>query len=318
MKVALQTMHSDDAFVAELTSEFPEVEFRPSANEEDEKVNIKDADVFCGAPSRDVFLASERLRWIQCVGTGVDMILAIPEVVDSDAVLTNCRGPHAAPMADHVMGMVVMLAHQLNEMWDDQREHRWEPSKYNNRQANLTGSTMGILALGDIGTAVAWRAHGFGMDVYAVDKHPRPAPPVVEEVWGLDRLDELLSISDWFVITAPLTPDTRGLIDRRRVGLLKDCAYVIAISRGNIIDEEALIEGLRAGRIAGAGLDVMAVEPLPASSPLWDMKNVVLSPHASAMTPTLLTERREIFKENLSRFLANQPFVYTVDKGTGF
>ena len=156
------------------------------------------------------------------------------------------------------------------------------------------------------------------MDVYAVDKHPRPAPPVVKEVWGLDRLDELMAISDWFVITAPLTPDSRGLIDRRRVELLKDGAYVIAISRGNIIDEEALIDGLRSGRIAGAGLDVMAVEPLPESSPLWDMKNVVLSPHASAMTSTLLGERRAIFKENLRRFLANEPFVYTVDKGAGF
>ena len=177
---------------------------------------------------------------------------------------------------------------------------------------------MGILALGDIGAAVAWRAHGFGMDVYAVDKHPRPAPPVVKEVWGLDRLDELLSISDWFVIAPPLTSETRGLIDPRRVGLLKDGAHVIAISRGGIIDEEALIDGLRSGRIAGAGLDVMAVEPLPDSSPLWDMKNVILSPHASAMTSTLSTERRDIFKENLRRFLANEPFVYTVDKVAGF
>ena len=318
MKVVIETGQTNDAFVAELREEFSGVEFFPSAGVEEEKANVKDADIYCGAPSRDVFLAADKLRWIQCIGTGVDMILAIPEIVDSDVVLTNCRGPHAAPMADHVMGMVVMLAHQLDEMLDDQRARRWDPKKYNGRQADLTGSTMGILALGDIGTAVAWRAHGFGMDVYAVDKHPRPAAPVVKEVWGLDRLDELMSISDWFVITAPLAPDTRGLIDRRRVGLLKDGAYVIAISRGNIIDEEALIDGLRSGRIAGAGLDVMAVEPLPETSPLWDMKNVILSPHASAMTPTLLGERREIFKENLRRFLANQPFVYTVDKTAGF
>ncbi len=318
MKVALETIQSGEEFVAELRDEFPNVEFLPSDGKDDEMVNIRSADAFCGAPSREVFLAAERLRWIQCVGTGVDMILAIPEVVDSDVVLTNCRGPHAAPMADHVMGMVVTLAHQLNEMWDDQRERRWEPRKYNGRQANLVGSVMGILALGDIGAAVAWRAHGFGMDVYAVDKHPRPAPPVVKEVWGLDRLDELLSISDWFVITAPLTPDTRGLIDRRRVGLLKDGAYLIAISRGNIVDEDALIDGLNSGRIAGAGLDVTAVEPLPESSPLWDMKNVVISPHASAMTPALLSERRHIFKENLRRFLSNEPFIYTVDKGAGF
>ena len=318
MKVAMATLQSEEEFVRELRSEFPNVEFLTAASEDEEKVNIKDADVFCGNPNREVFLAADRLRWIQNIGTGVDPLMAIPEVVDSDVVVTNCRGPHAAPMADHVMGMVVVLAHKLNEMWDDQRDHKWDLAKYNNMQSNLNGTTMGILALGDIGTAVAWRAHGFGMDVYAVDKHPRPAPPVVKEVWGLEKLDELLSISDWFVITAPLTSETRGLIDPRRVGLLKERARVIAISRGGIIDEEALIDGLRSGRIDGAGLDVTTVEPLPDSSPLWDMKNVILSPHASAMTPTLLAERRDIFKENLRRFLGNEAFVYTVDKSGGF
>ena len=177
---------------------------------------------------------------------------------------------------------------------------------------------MGILALGDIGTAVARRAHGFGMRVYAVDRHPRPAPPTVEEVWGPERLDELLAISDWFVVAAPLTSETRGAIDRRRLGLLKPGAHVIVISRGNIVDEEALIDGLRSGRIAGAGLDAVSVEPLPESSPLWGMKNVVLSPHASGMTPTQWSERMEVFKENLRRFLANEPFLYVVDKKAGF
>ena len=289
LKLALATMHSDEEFVAELRSEFPDVDFRPSANEEEERANIRGADVFWGSPSRELFLAAKRLRWIQSVGTGVEGIVSVREIVDSDVVLTNCRGPHADPLADHVMGMVVVLAHKLNEMWDDQRERRWEPAKYDNRQLDLNGSTMGILALGDIGTAVASRAHGFGMKVYAVDRHPRPAPPIVEEVWGPERLDELLSISDWFVVAAPLTSETRGLID-----------------------------GLRSGRIAGAGLDAVSVEPLPESSPLWGMKNVVLSPHASGMTPTQWSQRMEVFKENLRHFLANEPFVYVVDKQAGF
>ena len=318
VKLALETIHSDEEFVAELRREFPDVEFRPSADKEEERANIRDADVFWGSPSRELVLAAERLRWVQCVGTGVEGIVSVREIVDSDVVLTNCRGPHADPLADHVMGMVIVLAHKLNEMWDDQRERRWEPAKYDNRQMDLNGSTMGILALGDIGTAVARRAHGFGMRVYAVDRHPRPAPPTVEEVWGPERLDELLSISDWFVVAAPLTSETRGAIDRRRLGLLKPGAHVIVISRGNIVDEEALIDGLRSGRIAGAGLDAVSVEPLPESSPLWDMKNVVLSPHASGMTPTQWSERMEVFKENLRRFLANEPFLYVVDKKAGF
>jgi len=318
MKVVLATDHSDPEFVDELRTEFENIEFVTSNNREEEKNNIKDADIYCGIPTREVFLSAKKLQWIQCIGTGVDAIMSIPEVLDSDVVLTNCRGPHAAPMADHTMGMVTTLAHKLNEMWDDQKNRVWDTSKYTDSQINLTGTTMGILALGDIGNAVASRAHGFGMDVYAVDKHPRPAPPAVKEIWGLEKLDQLIEISDWFVITAPLTNETRGLIDRRRVELLKPGAFVIAISRGNIIDEEALIDGLMTGKIAGAGLDVTAIEPLPQSSPLWEMKNVVLSPHASAMTASLIHERRAIFKSNLRHLIANEPFVYTVDKESGF
>ena len=177
---------------------------------------------------------------------------------------------------------------------------------------------MGILALGGIGRAVARRGYGFGMEVYAVDAHPMPAPPEVKDVWGLDRLDELLQRSDWFVITAPFTPETEELIDRRRLEQIKPGAYVIAISRGGILDEEALIEGLRSGRIAGAGLDVTAVEPLPDDSPLWDMENVIISPHASALTAEMWEGRRQIFKENLRRFLAGEPFLYVCDKQAGF
>ena len=121
MKVVLATDHSDPEFVDELRTEFENIEFVTSNNREEEKNNIKDADIYCGIPTREVFLSAKKLQWIQCIGTGVDAIMSIPEVLDSDVVLTNCRGPHAAPMADHTMGMVTTLAHKLNEMWDDQK-----------------------------------------------------------------------------------------------------------------------------------------------------------------------------------------------------
>ncbi|MCH8816055.1 MAG: hypothetical protein IH957_13380 [Chloroflexi bacterium] len=140
-------------------------------------------------------------------------------------------------------------------MRDDQRAHRWDGAKYYGRFAELNGRTMGILAMGDIGEAVARRAHGFGMEVYAVDKRPMSPIPEVREVWGLERLDDLLRISHCFVVTAPLTAESRGIIDRRRIGLLKKGAYVIVISRGHIVDEEALVDALRSGRLGGAGLD---------------------------------------------------------------
>ena len=323
MKVVITNTQSlvktDQALLDDLGAEFPSVTFLAAETQEDEKRLIRDADVFVGWPARPVAQAAERLRWIHVPGTGVDKLgQSLPELPDSDTVVTNCRGPHAPPMADHVMGMVINLAHRWRELFEDQRTHNWDMAKYNNRYVELRGSTMGILALGDIGTEVARRAHGFGMKVYAVDLRPKSPPPEVEEMWGLARLDDLLEMSDWFVVTAPLTEVSEGMIDRRRVGLLKDGAFVIIISRGHIVDEDALADELRSGRLGGAGIDAFAKEPLREDSPLWDMDNVVITPHASALTPEMWVGRRAIFRENLRRFLANEPFLYTVDKKAGF
>ena len=307
-----------EGFVDDLRASFPDVTFHVATTPEERMQHISDADVILGSLTREAFLAARRLRWIHNVGTGIDGYGTIPELVNSDVILTNARGPHANPMADHVLAMMLSLAHRLPEHWEDQKAHRWDDKKYFRRFVEMSGRTLGILGLGDIGMAVARRGHGFGMEVYAADRHYIPRPSDVKEIWGIERLDDLLRISDWFVVTVPLTKETRGMIDHRRIGLLKQGAHVIVISRGNIVDEEALIEGLRSGRIAGAGLDVVAQEPLPSDSPLWDMDNVILSPHDSAVTPELWEGRREIFKENLRRFLANEPFLYVCDKQAGF
>lgn len=164
-------------FLDELRAEFPDVAFERADEVEEQKQAIRDADIYYGWPTREVFLAADRLRWIQCPGTGIDELTRISELVESDVVVTNCRGPHAPPMADHVMGMVINLAHLWGELYEDQRLHRWEAPKYYGRQVELSGSTMGILALGDIGAGVARRAHGFGMKVYAVDGRPGTKPP---------------------------------------------------------------------------------------------------------------------------------------------
>lgn len=305
-------------FVEEFRREFPQVEFVAAVSEEEQEQAVADADVYFGWPSRRVFLAARRLRWIQAPSTGIDRLTAIPELVDSDVVLTNMRGDHAPPMADHVMGMVVALAHRFKELLEDQRAHRWDMRKYAGRVLELEGATMGILALGDIGRAVARRAHAFGMEVYAVDARPMEPPPEVRAVWGPERLDDLLAMSDWFVVAAPLTRQTRGLLDRRRIFHMKKGAHLIVISRGGIVDEEALVEALRSGHLAGAGLDVTAQEPLPSDSPLWDLENVIISPHSSALIPSLWEKRLAVFRENLRRFLDNRPLLYICDKEAGF
>ena len=302
---------------AALRNAYPDVEFVVASTDEEQTEQIRDADAYYGWPSREVFVAAQKLRWVHCPGTGIDRITEIPELVESDVVLTNTRGPHVAPMADHVMGMIVMLAHRWRELMEDQRLHRWEVEKYHGTYAQLEGSTMGILALGDIGAAVARRAHGFGMNVYAVDVQPRSLPQV-KEVWGPERLDDLLTTSDWLVVTAPLTPATRNLIDARRLGLAKEGSRLVVISRGGIVNEDALVEALRSGRLAGAALDAFEPEPLAGDSPLWDMDNVIITPHASAYTADLLGDRWQVYVDYLERFMTGMPFPYVCDKRAGY
>jgi phosphoglycerate dehydrogenase-like enzyme len=317
MKVVVTGLFGD-GFEGSLESEFSGVDFVFVTSEEDQAREIKDADVLMGTPSRDVFRAADHLRWMHCPGTGIDKLTSIPEIVDSDVVLTNARGPHAAPMADHVMSMCLAFAHNTNQMVLDQRAHVWDMTKYDRSFIEMEGSTMGILALGGIGSAVARRATGFGMDVYAVDKEPFPAPPGVSDVWGLDRLDDLLRMSDWLVVTAPYTVDSKGMIGAEQLALMKPTAHLVIISRGGIVDEDALFDALSNKRIGGAGIDAFEVEPLSEDSPWWDLDNVIISPHASALTVEMWEGRREIFKENLRRFLANEPFIYVCDKTAGF
>jgi phosphoglycerate dehydrogenase-like enzyme len=307
-----------DGFEESLREEFPGVEFAFVESEEDQAREIKDADVYMGMPSREVFIAADHLRWLHCPGTGIDKYTEVPELVDSDVVLTNARGPHTAPMADHVMAFCLAFAHKTHKMLFDQQARVWDAGKYHGEQVEMEGATMGILALGGIGQAIARRANGFGMDVYAVDMKPFPPPAGVKEVWGLDRLDDLLAMSDWFVVTAPYTPDSKGMIGARELGLMKSSAHLIVISRGGIVDEDALFEALENGCIAGAGIDAFEVEPLTEDSPWWGLDNVIISPHASALTVQMVNGRREIFKENMRRFLANEPFLYVCDKTAGF
>ena len=196
MKVVMEPMPSGigpgeapDVFFREMQATFPDVHFVEVGEEADQIREVSDAEVYYGWPSRDVFLAGKNLKWIHCPGTGIDQHMAIPELVASDIPITNAREPHVAPMADHVFGFIIVLAHKLHWMWDDQKAKQWRMYDYGWKQLDLEGTTLGILAFGNIGRAVAKRAQGFSMKVYAVDKFPRPSE-YAEEVWGLDKLDD--------------------------------------------------------------------------------------------------------------------------------
>ena len=318
MKVVLDS-EADREFVAELRNSFPSVNFCQAPTKADQVREIPDAEVLFGAITPAVFAAARKLRWCHFVGAGFDkLVRGNPAFVASDVILTNAPGTHAIAMADHVMGMILTLAHRLVDMLDDQRAHRWDVDKYRAQMRELEGTTMGLLALGSIGRAVAVRAQAFGIRVYGVDLKPMKPPEGVAEVWTLEGLERLLRISDWLVVTAPLTDGTEGLLNRERIGQLKQGSHLIVISRGGIVDETAVVEGLRSGSIAGAGFDAVETEPLPDESPLWDMPNVLISPHVSGDSPQTWERRYRIFKDNLARYLKGDPLLHICDKRAGF
>ena len=321
MKIVIGMMigRQFEEFVEDLRDTWPDVTFKLATTEEEQLKEVPDAEVFVGLPSSAVFRAAKQLRWIQSPATGINWIMDKPEVVESDVILTNSRGPHATSMADHVLGVMITFAHHMRDLWDDQRAGVWDTAKYVEREyEELAGKTCGILALGDIGKAVARRAHGADMEVYAVDIRPMDPIPEVKEVWELDRLDDLLRMSDWLIVTAPLTHRSKGMIGARELALMKPTARVIIISRGAIVDEDALVGALRSGTIAGAGIDAFETEPLPADSPFWTLDNVLLSPHASGITPEMWDGRRDILRENLRRYIDGESLLDVSDKEAGF
>jgi phosphoglycerate dehydrogenase-like enzyme len=308
-----------EEFVKDLRATFPTVDFRPAYTTEEQLRVVADAEVQFGELTREVYLAAKRLRWFHFIGIGFDHIVGnIPELVENEVVITNARGTHVIALADHVFAMILALAHNLPELLEDQRAHRWDTLKYYGRVRELAGTTIGLLAMGDIGKAVAQRAQGFGMDVYGVDIRKMDPPPGVKEVWELDRLDDLIALSDWLVVTAPLTPQTHGLINRSRLERLKKGAAVIAVSRGGIVDEDALLDGLRSGHLGGAAFDIFAQEPLPPDNPLWDAPNMLISPHCSPDSLQMWVRRKQIFKENLRSFLAGEPLQNVCNKRAGY
>lgn len=318
MKVVI-THRIGPGFVEELREIFPEVEFRTAYTPEEQLREVPDAEVQFGLITEEVLEAARKLRWFHFVGIGFDHILTrAPGLVESDVVMTNARETHVIAMADHALAMILAFAHRVPDLLEDQRARNWDTIKYFGAMTELAGTTLGILAMGDIGKGVAQRAAGFDMEVYGVDVVPMEPPPGVREVWGVERLDEMLAISDWFVVTAPLVESTRGLIDAGRLAHLKRGAHLIVVSRGGIVDEDALAEAIRSGHLGGAALDATDPEPPVQESPLWDLPNVIISPHVSADSPQMWQRRREIFKENLRRYLAEEPLKFVCDKARGY
>ena len=274
---------------------------------------LSDAEVFFGFHPPEIFREAKKLRWIQFTAAGLDQLLDA-ELVERGLLITNASGVHAPQVVETAWALTMALARRLPKYLRNQKDHRWEPDSH----YDLAGSTVGIVGLGGIGRRYARIAAAFGMRVKAVDPHRSTPVDGVESVWGMNRLDELLQQADVVLISCPYTQETQHLIDRGRLRMMKRTAILVNIARGGIVEEEALMEALRAGQIAGAGLDVCETEPLPAESPLWDVPNLIITPHCAGLSTQRADRLTQFFCQNLSRYVDGKPLVNLIDPQRGY
>ena len=309
-------------FVAELRREFPQHAFLEAWDRETVRRLLPEADVaFTPVVDRDVFALASRLRWIQVPAVGVGPVL-FPDLVASPVVVTSTRGVRARAIAEHVLGVTIALARQLPLAIRAQVNHDWIQGSLEGEEVGirtLEGRRLGLVGLGSIGTEIARVAAAFGLRVSAVRRQPnRPRPDVVEEVMPADRLPDLLSKSDIVVLAAPLTAATERIIDADALDRIKRGAFLVNIGRGTLVDDDAVIEALGDGRLAGAALDVFTDEPLDRSSPYWDLPNVIVTPHVCGAMHDYWPRVVALFADNLRRFERGERLLNVVDKVAGY
>lgn len=284
-------------------------------NSDDALHEIVDTDIVFGGFNRKLFEHAKQLKWVQVWAAGVDGIL-FPEFVESNVILTSAKGFVGTHLADQAWALILGIIRGVGR---SARERTWD-NKMSIRSAawELGERTLGIVGLGGTGIEVARRAQGFEMRVIAVDPEPIEAPTFVHEVWKMDRFHDLLAESDIMCICAPLTPETECMFDDTAFEKMQSHALLINVTRGKIVDGPALIRALDKGHIGGAGLDVTPEEPLPAENPLWDMQNVIITPHVAGGSPIRMDRTVALFCDNLERFLVGKPLLSVIDKRKGY
>jgi phosphoglycerate dehydrogenase-like enzyme len=269
-----------------------------------------------GGLLREVFQMCPRVQWVHNRSAGLDGVL-FPEIVASPVPLTNGSGVFSPSLGEFALASILYFAKDLRRMIRSQEAGRWEQFDI----TEITGQTVGIVGYGDIGRAVATRVRAMGMRVLAVKRHGPPiynVDPLVSQIYSPDRLHEMLPQCDYVVVSAPLTAETKGMIDTAAFGVMKSSAVLINVGRGPVVDEQALISALSMNIIKGAAVDVFDQEPLPAGHPFYGLQNVLLSPHCADHTPDWLERAMQFFIDQFARFSKGEPLLNIVDKHLGY
>ena len=304
-----------------LRQDFPNHEFTQLSGYEGVSHAIRDAEAVIAWSLRpEQFAYAKALKWIHSPAAAVHQLM-FPELAASNVVVTNAREVHGPVVAEHALALVFALAKRLPLAMHLQQKSIWgQQTIWDEKPTTreIAGGCAVVIGMGNIGREFTRLGHALGMRVLAVREHPQAGAEGADAVFGRDGLHLALPQADYVVLAAPLTPATRNIINEESLKLIKSHCYIINVGRGPLIDDAALVAALSEKRIAGAALDVFPEEPLPASSPYWGMKNVLITPHTAAVTEKLWGRHYELISENLRRHLAGQPLLSVVDKQRGY
>lgn len=302
------------ALVEELA---PDYEVRVMHDREEIEAHLDRIEIaFAGFP-HDLLPRATALMWYQQGGAGADWLQRRPEVRELGFTLTSASGVHAIPISEHMLGYLLALGRAFPQAIRGQKERVWEENRHHDL-FELAGMRVLVLGVGAIGERFAKLCSACGMEVVGLRKDPSVLAEGVDRIVGMEKLHGELPAADVVANTLPYTDETHHLLGAREFELMKDGAVLINIGRGGTIDEAALIDALRSGKLRGAGLDVFETEPLPEDSPLWDMEQVILTPHYSGLTPRYNERLFDIFVDNLTRYRAGQALRNVVDKRLGY
>jgi phosphoglycerate dehydrogenase-like enzyme len=329
MKLVIGKEFNEEA-LEKIKDSYPGIEIRIAKSAREEEREIRDADILLSRLMPSSLDTAPRLRWIQFTWEGVDHLS--DDLRRSDVIITNAGGAHSIQMAEHVFSYLLTISRKVPMYLELQKESKWLDWPKQPPLRRLYGRTIGILGYGRIGRTVARIAEGFGMTVLVSKRDPSEMSvegyhedeccdiegSIPERVFGPDEIHEMLPFCDFVVVALPLTDETRDLIGRKEFMLMKDDSVLVNIGRGPIVNEKDLVEALEEGRISAAGLDVFDEEPLPPDNPLWDLDNVIITPHSGVGGDPADEKILEIFTENLKRFRKGEELINRIDKKKGY
>lgn len=315
LKILIPSMDPDQ--IAGLKSVAPRAELVVCKDGRQALENAAEADASYGFITRPIIQAGKKLKWVQQGSAGVEHVVTIPELVESDIVLTNMQRIYGPEIADQAMGYLLSFSRSLAHFIREQSSEQWSRSGPEVVLDELMGKTMLIIGLGGIGSEIARRARAFGMRIVATDAKVMQKPEYVEELHRPAAFADLLSRADVVTSAVPLTPVSRKMFGTREFAMMKRGVIFLNVSRGGVVDTDALVQALSTNQVAAAGLDVTDPEPLPKGHALWK-QNVIITPHSAGQSPGGKQRAYDLFKENLRRFASDEMLLNIVDKRAGY